>query len=440
MPEITLWKMQMTAWKVVNAGYTGRSLYFTGGNSVKKCFVLILGVCLLIFTQTFVFAGGQQEGKAEEMPEDVVQWLRENKIGPYQEETVDYDALYQAALKEEGPVVVYASSSRGPKSLAKGFYEKYPGIEVEWNTIGTSEGIERLISEQSSGIYNNDILFVSDFPVQVNVLNAANMLFPWVPPELRSVIPENFQKPLLAHRYEARVLFYNDSAYKNAPVESWWDLTRPEWSRNLVLEDPRVSASSLDFFTTIVLNADEMAEEYKRVFGKPIELTTENAGYEFIKMIAENKPQLIERDSKGRFIAEPGQTNPPLGMCFAFSRIRDAGKPDHGNLTWAVATNLKPKAGLLYPSGINIAYKAPHPNSAKLVVRWLLGDEKGGSGMSPWFVPGNWPSRIDVTETPQHPYLEGHSWPVTDLEWWNMDAEKLFQEKTKVLEFIQEHF
>ena len=409
---------------------------------MKKNTSFICLVGFLILIQFSVFAGGKSEKQESEnkMPKDVAEWLQNNKIGPYQEDSVDYDAIYQAALKEEGPVVVYASSSRGPKSLGKGFYEKYPGIEVEWNTIGTSEGIERLISEQSAGIYNADILFVSDFPTQVNVLNAANMVFPWVPQELRSVIPENFQKPLLAHRYEARVLFYNDSSYDKAPVESWWDLTKPEWSKNIVLEDPRVSGSSLDFFTTIVLNADEMAEEYKRVFGKPIKLTTPNAGYEFIKMIAANEPQLVQRDSKGRFIAEPGQDNPPLGMCFAFSRIRDAGKPDHGNLTWTVATDLKPKAGLLYPSGVNIAYKAPHPNSAKLVVQWLLGDENGGKGMSPWFVPGNWPSRVDVKETPKHPYVEGHSWPVTDLEWWYMEPGKLFSEKTKVLEFIQENF
>lgn len=407
---------------------------------MKNNFICI--VCLIFFVQIFAFASGQSEEQKSEskMPEDVVQWLQENKIGSYQDETIDYDEVYQAALKEKGPVVVYASSSRGPKSLGMGFYEKYPGIEVEWNTLGTSEGIEKVISEQSSGIYNADILFVSDFPTQVNVLNAANMVFPWVPPELRSVIPENFQKPLLAHRYEARVLFYNDDIYNKEPVESWWDLTKPEWLRKLVIEDPRVSGSALDFFTTIVINADEMADEYERVFGKPIELTTPNAGYEFIKMIAANEPQMIDRDSKGRFIAEPGQSNPPLGMNFAFSRIRDAGNPDYGNLNWTVATDLKPKAGLLYPSGINITYKAPHPNSAKLVVQWLLGDEKGGRGMSPWFVPGNWPSRVDIKVTPEHPYIEGHSWPVTDIEWWNMEPEKLFQEKTKVLEFVQENF
>jgi iron(III) transport system substrate-binding protein len=398
---------------------------------------------VLALAPAFVFAGGQAEGAeaASEtgLPAEVEDWLREHQIGPFQEEKTDYDELYERALQEEGPVVVYASSSRGPKSLEQGFYDKYPGIEVEWNTIGTSGGIERLMTEQKAGAYTADILFVSDFSTQVNVLHEANMVFGWVPSDLRDVIPPEFQDPLLAHRYEARVLFYNDHEQDQSPIESWWDLTTEKWQGRIVLVDPRTDGSSLDLMTTFVLNADEMAEDHRRVFGKPIELTTENAGYEFIKRLADNDPALIDGDKKGRFIGEP-QDDPPLGVSFAFSRIRDSGNPEHGELSWNVAVNLKPRIGMLYPSGANIAYRAPHPNSAKLVIRWLLGDEKGGGGMSPWFVPGNWPSRIDVTETPEHPYQEGKSWAVGELDFWYMDTQAIFKIQNQVLEFVQVHF
>lgn len=376
---------------------------------------------------------------AADLPPHVDAWLKEHRIGPYQEEVVDYDELYELALQEEGPVVVYAGSSRGPAALEAGFYERFPGIEVEWNTLNTSGAIERLMREQQAGIYTADILFGSDMPTQVGMLNPANMVFPWVPSELRDVIPEEFQSPLLAHRYEARVLFYNDDAYDTAPLESWWDLTKPEWERNIVLEDPRTSGSTLDFFTTFVVEADAMAEEYERVFGEPIKLTTPNAGYEFIKRLIENRPRIIGRDSDGRFLAERGQENPPVGMSFAFSRIRDAGDPERGDLRWTVATDLKPAIGMLYPSGINIAFGAPNPNSAKLVVAWFMGDEYGGQGMTPWFVPGNWPSRTDVVSVPDHPFLDGRSWSVNELNFWNMDAQKLWQIKQDVLEFVQVH-
>jgi iron(III) transport system substrate-binding protein len=374
-----------------------------------------------------------------DIPPQIDAWLQEHQIGPYQEDVTDLDAIYEAA-RQEGRVVVYASSSRGPAAIAEGFSERYPDIEVEWNTIGTSDTIERLIREQQAGIHNVDIIFVSDMATQTNVLHPANMLFPWVPSDLRDVIPLEFREPLAAHRYEARVLFFNDEAYETVPIESWWDLTRPEWNRLIVLEDPRTSGSTLDLFTTFVLNADEMADDYERVFGEPIELTTPNAGYEFIRRLAANQPRLIPRDSDGRFIAERGQDNPPLGMSFAFSRIRDAGDPALGDITWTVATELTPRAGLLYPSGINIAANAPHPNAAKLLVAWLHGDEQGGGGMTPWFVPGNWPARMDVTATPDHPFRDGHSWSVDEITWWYMDPAGIWSEQENVLQFVQEHF
>jgi iron(III) transport system substrate-binding protein len=390
---------------------------------------------MMAFTQSFLAAHASHS----DIPPNIDEWLREHQIGPYQEEHTDLDAIYEAA-KSEGRVVVYASSSRGPAAIAEGFSDRYPEIEVEWNTIGTSDSIERLIREQQAGIYNVDIMFVSDFATQANVLHAASMLFPWVPSDLRDVIPLEFREPLAAHRYEARVLFFNDEAYEESPIASWWDLTRPEWQRRIVLEDPRTSGSTLDLFTTFVLNADEMAADYEHVFGEPIELTTPNAGYEFIKRLAANQPRLIPRDSDGRFIAERGQVDPPLGMSFAFSRIRDAGDPALGDLTWTVATELTPRAGLLYPSGINIAANAPHPNAAKLLVHWLHGNEQGGAGMTPWFVPGNWPARMDVTATVEHPFRDGYTWGVDEINWWYMDPTGIWNEQENVLQFVQEHF
>ncbi len=409
---------------------------------MRRLSMYALLLAVLLFAAVLVFGRGAAEEETDSetgLPMEVAEWLREHEIGPFQESETDLDAIYQRALEEEGPVTVYASSSRGPAALEQGFYDEFPGIEVDWNTIGTAGGIERVITEQETGAYTGDVLFVSDMSTQVNVLSAANMLFAWTPSHLRDVIPEQFQDPLLAQRYEARVIFYNDHDQQEAPIDSWWDLTTEEWRGRIVLEDPRVSGSTLDMMSTFVLNADEMAEEYERVFGQPIELTTENAGYEFIKRLAENNPSMIDRDSEGRFLAEP-QPDPPIGVSFAFSRIRDSGNPEHGSLSWTVPIDLQPKIGMLYPSGANIPYRAPNPNSAKLVINWLLGNEEGGGGMTPWFVPGNWPSRVDVTETPEHPYHSGKAWPLERLDFWLMDIQGIFAIQDQVLEFVHEVF
>ena len=124
----------------------------------------------------YLFAGSLSDVHAAELAPEKAKWLKENKIGPYQEDKVDYDALYEAA-KKEGKVVVYSSTSRGPKSFALGFHKKYPGIKVEWNTIGTGESLKRLLAEQNAGIYSVDLINASDPPTQFNVYAPGHMLF-----------------------------------------------------------------------------------------------------------------------------------------------------------------------------------------------------------------------------------------------------------------------
>jgi iron(III) transport system substrate-binding protein len=280
------------------------------------------------------------------LPADVEKWLKENKIGPFTEEKVDYDALYQAA-KKEGKVVVYAHTSRGPKSLALGFYDKYPGIKVEWNTIPTGSVNSKIMKEQAAGIHAVDVVTVADFVTQVNVMHPSNMIFSWVPPDLKKVIPQKFREPLMIQRLSGVNLFYNiDTWPDKPPIESWWDLTKPEWKGRLVIPDPRTFIPSYQLFTTIVLNAEEMAKEYTRVFGKPLKLTTPNAGYEWIKMVFANKPKLVKDTKEGRFIGKPGQAKPSLGIGWNLARITDSGNPKYGNLQLSPHVTLKPKVGL----------------------------------------------------------------------------------------------
>ena len=384
----------------------------------------------------FFLIGTFNVAQGKGLPKDVDKWLKENKIGPYTEDKVDYEALYQAA-KKEGKIVVYASSSRGPKSLALGWYEKYPGIKVEWNTLGTSGSISRVIKEQKAGIHAVDVVFCSDFPTQVNVMHPANMIFPWVPPDLKEVIPRKFRDPLLAHKLTAMTLFYNLHTWPDKPpVESWWDITKPEWRGRLVVQDPRTKTSCLQFFITIVLNAEEMAKDYERVFGRPLTLTTPNAGYEWIKMLFDNEPKLVRADKEARYIGKPGQPKPSLGVSWDFARITDTGNPKYGNIQLSPHVTLKPRMGMLYPTPLNIAFKAPHPNAAKLLVRWLLGDEKGGAGNAPWFTPANLPTRSDIKGKAPHPFVPKLSWQLKDLNFWFMDARGIWKNQSDVLDFI----
>jgi iron(III) transport system substrate-binding protein len=395
----------------------------------RNFLVVLLAICFLM--GTFNVAQGKK------LPADVEKWLKKNKIGPYQEDKVDYKALYKAAKKEE-KVVMYASTSRGPKSLALGFYNKYPGIKVEWNTISVSGIMSRIIKEQKAGIYNADLIYTGDYSTHINVLHPANMVFPWVPPDLKKVIPKEYQEPLFVPRLAATALFYNfDTWSDKPPIDSWWDITKPEWKGRLVIPDPRIDAPALEVLLTFVLNAEEMAKDYERVFGKPLKLTTKNAGYEWIKMFFANKPKLVKKDKEARYIGKAGQKKPSLGVCWDLARITDTDNPKYGNLKLQPVLDLKPRMGIVKPVSLNVTYKAPHPNAAKILIRWLLGDEKGGSGFAPWFHPGRLPTRTDIKEGAPHPFNPKLSWTLKDLDLWFIDAQGMWKEKRKVLNFIE---
>ena len=391
---------------------------------------------LIIFAIAFLM-GTFSVAQGKGLPADVEKWVKKNKIGPFTEDKVDYDAIYQAA-KKEGKVVMYASTSRGPKSLALGWYDKYPGIKVEWNTIGIGGIMSRIIKEQKAGIYNVDLIYAGDYATQINVLYPANMIFPWVPPDLKEVIPRKYREPILLLRLTATTVFYNfDTWPEKPPIDSWWDLTKPEWKGRLVMPDPRTFTPALEGIITLVLNAEEMARDYERVFGRPLKLTTPNAGYEWIKMLFANKPKLVKDPKKGRYIGKPGQAKPSLGVWWDIARITDTDNPKYGNIKLKPVLNLKPRIGLSKPASLNFSYKAPHPNAAKLLIRWLFGDEKGRGGFAPWFSPGNLPTRSDIKEKAPHPFNPELSWTLKELNTWFIDAKGMWKEKRNVLDFIE---
>ena len=397
---------------------------------IKKMLVVVFAFVLLVSFSTSIMA-------IDYSPE-VTEWLQENQFGPYQEEDIDYDELYEKA-KEEGKVVVYASSSRGPAALEAGNWEeKYPEVEVEWNTLGTQGTVERLIREQEAGIYNVDVLNMSDYPTQLNVLAQAEMIFSWTPPELRDVIDEQWQHPISAHRFAARVLAYNTEVHDSPPIDNLWELTEPEWEGNIILVDPRTEASVTDQMMTLVSNADEMAEAYENYYGEEIELSTPNASYEWIRGVINNNPHVVPKSSDAYpLVGEQGQENPPIAIGVAMTHVRNAQDPAAGNPQFAPVTGVEPGSGaMVYPTLMNVAYNAPNPNAAKLLMHFLYGDEEGGEGYTPWFVPGEWPARQDVTETPEHPHDPELQYNLQDLNYWFMDAAEAWQIESEVFEFL----
>ncbi len=361
-------------------------------------------------------------------------WLKAAQIGPYQPEVEDWDAIYEAA-KAEGKVVIYSLSSR-IFQVVDSFMAAYPGIQVEAYDMTDVEQVEKLIREQGAGIYNVDVVFLAGVTTLIKELLPQRRIWNYVPTTLldgvvtAEVIPLEFREPLLHHSLEAKVVFYNFETYPDGcPVDNLWDLTRPEWRGRIQMKDPSLTEENINFLQTIVQHADAMATAYELEFGEPLVLSPgiPNAGYEWIKRIVDNQIVLTQSDGDAsKAVGTPGQTNPPLTVSVSSSKIRDNAKGQKLAIGWDIA----PVVGITKPNFMAIATRAPHPNAAKLLIRWMLGDAEGGAGYAPFYVQGQWSPRTDMPPTLPEVTLD-----FLKEKTWFLDPDWIYEHGLEVQDF-----
>jgi iron(III) transport system substrate-binding protein len=156
---------------------------------MKKLSVLFL---LALLLPLGLFAAGKQEAPAPAAPTVV--------------EEISHDELV-ARAKEEGKVVVYATSSRIAKA-ADGFKKLY-GIEVEYSNLKDFELIEKVAKEAQAGVAGADFVLAQDAGRLVGELIEPGYLYNYVPPTLKDVVPKNMQNPLQVFAIN-KVFIYND--------------------------------------------------------------------------------------------------------------------------------------------------------------------------------------------------------------------------------------
>jgi len=359
---------------------------------------------------------------------DLDAWMMEAQVGPYTPQEEDWDAVYEKA-KQEGEVVIYASTSRIFDG-AESFERAYPGITVEAYNLSGVEIVEKLEREWAAGIRNVDIIMTSDVARGLEQMIDEGMIVNYVPPELVPVISERFREPILCHRFGSTVWAYSSIAYDEAPVSNIWELTLPEWKNKVVVRDPMRSGGTMMTFVDWVGNADKLAEAYEEFFGKPIELTTPNAGYELIKRLLDNGLQLAPGSREvNTAVSQHDIPNPPIGQVTS-SKYRDV---IEGRENFEIIWEMEPTSGYAYLTRMPIVGFAPHPNAAKLLILHLVGGLDGmGEGYDPWRVPGNFPVRDDIP-TPEP--FKHHS----EYDYWYEDLGVIEEHVVDVMDFWLQH-
>ena len=354
------------------------------------------------------------------------QWAKANGVGPYQPAEEDWEAVEAAAIKE-GSVVVYANSSRFEK-LQDAWNALYPDIALEGGD--TDDIAVKMSAEQEAGNVVGDVWFNSDGHLLYGEFMPNQWLWWYSPPGvvMEDVTPE---RPFALARRSVDVMGYNSEINTNGcPVNNWWQFTEPELKGKFYIEDPISDSSTTAKITLIEQHADQMATAYKDLYGK--EWTedeaygddTPNAGYLFLKKLAHNQPGIQPGgDEVDAAFATLGM-DPSAEAGYGWTGLSSYESTQNGELAMSPCYDLNPVAGILKATYLGIANKAPHPNAAKLFIKFALTED----GFAPWNEFGAYPSVEGL------PIAEGMP-PRDELKLWPSDDLYAYQNLSKIRDF-----
>lgn len=332
-----------------------------------------------------------------------------------------------AAAKAEGKVVVYSTTSRISKA-AELFTAAY-GIEVETSNLKDYELIEKISTEGKTGTIAADFVICQDAGRTFGELMKPGYLYSYLPPSMVDVIPEQYQNPLVFCNIN-KVFIFNNEKGDEAPISNIWALTDPELNGRFQFKSPFGEGVNSNFCTMVVSDewSAKIADAYKAHYGKEIELTTPNAGYEWLKAIFENDLVLGTSDTNiAENIGIKGQDVPGLGL-FVYSKTRYDAEKD---LSLKAIMDLEPFSGFYYPLYSLMCKDAKHPAAAQLFIEFLLTEE----GFAPWGVDNG-----TYSSNPNIPVNEG-DFP---METWESilvpeNPEWCFANRAEVEEFLNNY-
>jgi len=406
-----------------------------------KKFAKFLVICLLVVLVTScgpkdVDTGGEEVMTTEttgttettEAPglTDAELWAQANGLGPWTPAEEDWEAVEAAAI-QEGKVVVYANSSKFEK-LLEAWNALYPDIALEGGD--TDDIAIKMGAEQESGNVVGDVWFNSDGHVLYGEFVPKEWIWAYVPPGVTAleVTPE---RPFMLARRSVDVIGYNMEINPDGcPLTNWWQLTEPALKGKFFMEDPLADMSTTAKISLIVEHADEMATAYEQLYGK--DWTTdeaygpdiENAGYLFLKKLAQNEPGIQpggdEVDAAFATLGMDPSEEPGYGWT-GYSSYEDT---LDGELAMAPCMGLEPVLGILKANYLGIANNAPHPNAAKLFLKFMTTQD----GFDPWNKIGTYPGVEGLSAVPEMP-------PRDDLKLWPSDDMYSYQNASQVRDF-----
>ncbi len=301
--------------------------------------------------------------------------------------------LYEQALSEE-TLTIYTVSSR-IFDVAESFSAAYPGLYVDVQYKRIDEIVEALETAGETGEYTVDLIYCTNGDGSVtDTLIPSGLAYAYLPYDMQDTMREGLSDAYTSVIIETPLIAYNSNVYDAPPITNWWELTEPAWENSFYITDPSVSMISYTLFATMHQNAALLEEAYLERYGTALMLAEgENAFEVFLRALIDNGMQVMnDSDDVADAIAKPNMESGAVGLLNASKlRLNDSG------YTLAMCYDVAPFAGVMNAACIMVAGGAPSTSSAKLFIRWILGESDGqGEGYTPFLQEGTTPARSDV--------------------------------------------
>lgn len=331
--------------------------------------------------------------------------------GPIYDEwsTKTEDELYELAKTEEGPITVYATSSKMMKA-EEPFEKAYPGLDVVIQDLKQDEVLAKCEKEAETGNITADVLQAKDVNGDVFFdFYEAGYCSAFYPKDISGHIDADLLRygyPLYASQ---SFWYYNTEAFPNGcPIASWWQIIEKneDGSQKYRLFAKEIGSETayLSLFASFIVNADQMAKAYEDLYGKPLEYTYDpspfefevprnNAGIEYLWRFSQMKITFIG-DGDELVLAVHNSTADDPALALA-SGGKIGNREESGyNIAWCIG--LTPYTGLK-----NCEYlytvEGGNPAGGRLFIRYITGGADGKSGgLKPFSKEGNWTVRNDV--------------------------------------------
>ncbi len=286
-----------------------------------------------------------------------------------------------AEARKEGKVVLYGPPIAPTRqAFIEVFQKSYPGIKLDYLALGGSQVPPRINTERSAGLYLPDVHVGGTTTTLTQLKKFARPIKPFlVLPEVKDGKAWMDGKLYFSDKAgEINIGFairansnmaYNINLVKQEEITSFWDLTKPKWKGQIIMQDPRAAGAGLAMATFWYFN--------------------KQLGPDFIKAFADNKP-ILTRDLRlqTEWVARGKYSIIVASDTATVSEFRKAGAP--------LDTAALMKEGTFSTSAFGaviVMDKAPHPNAATVFINWLLSKE----GQTVWSTSSGFASRrLDV--------------------------------------------